>query len=103
MFIARITLQIRDHESFRRHAAGELDTAAVRALPGCVTYRFCQDVARPNEVLLYEEWATRADFEAYKASSLFTRVGAGLRPLLAAPPSSAYYESEDLFTACAGP
>lgn len=97
MFIARIALEVDDLEAFRRHAA--LEVVAVRALPGCVTYRFCQDVTTPSEVLLYEEWSSASSFEAYKSSPLFEEISAGLMPLLTAPPKSAYYESDDLFEA----
>jgi quinol monooxygenase YgiN len=101
MFIARVTLQIRPSHrgSFRAYAAEECKQA--RALPGCVEYAFCEDVADPARVLLYEEWASREQFEVYRASPLFAQAGAHLGPMLESPPRSAYYESEDVFTACA--
>jgi len=101
MFIARIELAIKPSErsAFRAYVAEE--APLVRALAGCVRYRFSEDVTEPSHVLLYEEWASRAEFEAYKSSPLFTGAGATLGPMLAAPPSSAYYESDDVFTSCA--
>lgn len=99
MFIARIVLEIQEphREAFRRFANGE--ALAARALDGCVEYAFAEDVADPTRVFLYEEWSSKAAFEAYKQSPVFAASGANLRPLLAAPPKSAYYESENVFTA----
>jgi quinol monooxygenase YgiN len=101
MFIARIALVIKDEQrdTFRSFAA--VDGRAARALEGCVDYCFCEDVADPGRVLLYEEWATREAFEAYKASPVFDAGATRLRPMLASAPVSAYYESDDLFDACA--
>ena len=101
MFIARVALQIQSsHQTaFRSFATSE--GKAARALPGCVEYRFCEDVADPTQILLYEEWADRAAFEAYKASKLFTDAGTVLGPMLAAAPRSAYYEADDIFESCA--
>lgn len=70
-------------------------------MEGCVAYAFLEDVGDANSVMLYEEWASRDAFDAYKASPAFVAAGAKLRPMLAEPPKSAYYESEDLFTSCA--
>ncbi len=101
MFIARIELRIEPaaRDAFRRYAAAEAVTA--RQLAGCVQYAFLEDVGDPLRVLLYEEWSTRATFDAYRGSSLFAAAGATLRPMLTEPPKSAYYESDDLFAACA--
>lgn len=101
MFVARVTLKVQNDkmESFRRFAKAEgLDA---RRLSGCVEYAFCEDIAEPARVLLYEEWESRAAFEAYRSSPAFTASGATLMPLLAEPPKSSYYESDDVFSACA--
>lgn len=103
MFIVRIDLDVRpEHRDALRAVAAE-DGPTARGLPGCVDYTFCEDVLRPERVLLYEEWRSRAEFEAYRASLVFTQMGARLRPLLNAPPKSAYYESDDVFAQCAVP
>ena len=100
MIIARIELELQPSQqpSFRHYARSE--AARARVLEGCVRYAFHEDVADPLRVLLYEEWTSREAFEAYKASPLFAEAGQHLRPMLAAPPKSAYYESEDLFARC---
>jgi quinol monooxygenase YgiN len=101
MFVVRVSLKIQSShgEAFRAYAASE--GLEPRKLPGCVEYSFCEDLAEPLRVLLYEEWASRPEFEAYKASSFFAATGTRLRGMLAEPPRSAYYESDDVFAACA--
>jgi hypothetical protein len=37
----------------------------------------------------------------YRDSPVFKEAGAQLRPMLEEPPRSAYYESDDVFAACA--
>jgi quinol monooxygenase YgiN len=101
MFIARINLKLRagQRAAFRDYAGAE--GLQARTLAGCVDYSFFEDVGDPTRVLLYEEWASRKQFEAYKASPVFEAAGARLRPLLEEPPKSAYYESEDVYASCA--
>jgi quinol monooxygenase YgiN len=103
MFVVRIEMKVRPEErdTFRDFVTA--DGLSARNLAGCIDYSFCEEVGNPQRVLLYEEWATREEFEAYRASSAFLSTGARLRPLLAEPPKSAYYESEDVFSACAIP
>ena len=101
MFVARIDLRIRPESRHAFHEYARSGVEDARALDGCVDYSFCEDVNDPTRIILYEEWRSRADFEAYKSSALFEATGARLRPMLAKAPSSAYYESDDLFATCA--
>lgn len=103
MFVVRVELSIQEtkREDLRAFVVSEAREA--RKLAGCKEYAFCEDIAEPLRVLLYEEWATRADFEAYRNSAIFTASGAHLRPLLSKPPRSAYYDSDDVFSTCALP
>ena len=52
------------------------------------------DPTDANSVLVYEEWRSRADFDAYRNSEFFAESGAVLFPLMEGAPDSAYYESE---------
>jgi len=101
MFVARIAMKVqaRHRGAFREYVLSEVRVA--RELDGCVEYAFCEDLSDPARVLLYEEWATRDAFDAYRASALFATAGARLRPLLEGAPNSAYYESDDVFSSCA--
>ena len=60
---------------------------------GCERFRVYAHASDENELLLYEEWATRAAFDAYRTSEYFARAGAVLKPLLKGPPDSAYYDA----------
>ena len=97
MFVIRIqlTLQAATRDAFRQWVVDA--GLAARALTGCVEYTFGEDVADPLRVILYEEWTTQADFEAYKQSAVFAATSERLRPMLAQPPKSAYFRAENVF------
>ena len=99
MFVVRIEMKVQPEQlgAFREYAGA--DGLEARKLPGCVDYTFCEEIGNPSRVLLYEEWSSRAQFEAYRASSVFLATGPRLRSMLAAPPKSAYYESDDVSAA----
>lgn len=62
-----------------------LDTmaAASREEPGCLNYRVHQGTEDPRAVVLYEEYASEADFTAHCASAHFQEIVAGrVIPLL---------------------
>lgn len=61
---------------------------------GCELYVVSVDTSNPNTVMIAEEWATKADFDAYVGSDHFAETMAVAGPCLAAPPNSAYYEAE---------
>jgi quinol monooxygenase YgiN len=61
---------------------------------GCELYVVSVDTSDPNTVMIAEEWATKAGFEAYVGSDHFSKTMAVVGPCLAAPPNSAYYEGE---------
>ncbi len=101
MFVVRIDLKLRAEKRSAFHEYVRVEGRRARELDGCLDYSFCEDLDDPTRVILYEEWSSRAQFEAYRSSALFAATGARLRPMLAQGPDSAYYESENLFTTCA--
>jgi (4S)-4-hydroxy-5-phosphonooxypentane-2,3-dione isomerase len=103
VFVVRIDMKLNPSQQEAFHQFVDKGGLEPRRLSGCSNYVFCQAVEDPTRVLLYEEWDTRAQFEAYKNSALFKMANESLRPLLAQPPSSAYYESDDRFASCAVP
>ena len=75
-------------------AAADLDAAitlfcaqadAVRAMAGCAHYALFR---RPTDdgVAIIQHWDTMEHFDAYRRSDTFAQLGAGLRPLMSAPP-----------------
>lgn len=61
---------------------------------GCERFDIYCDPGDPTRALLYEEWQSRAAFDAYRQSEYFQAGGAILFPLMDGVPDSAYYESE---------
>ena len=63
----------------------------VRAMAGCQTFRPVADPTDAGLVTVIHEWASDAGFAGYLTSDSFAQLGATLRPLMAAPPSSRRY------------
>src|SRR5262249_17778783 len=101
MFVVRIEMKLRPEQRNAFQDYVRIDGLEARKLPGCVDYSFCEDVGNPLRVLLYEEWSTREQFDAYRASTVFSASGPRLRSMSAEPPKSAYYEADNVFEACA--
>lgn len=95
MFVIRVALRVREESRSAFEAQARAEAREVPAkFEGCLRYGFHGDVGEPGAFLLYEEWRDREAFEAYRTSAYFTEVGGKLRPLLSAPPDSAYYSAE---------
>lgn len=95
MFVVRVALRIKPEmiESFQLQADQESREVPQR-FDGCHRYAFYRQVAEADAFLLYEEWSSRESFQAYRTSDYFESVGSRLRPMLSAPPDSAYYAAE---------
>ena len=63
---------------------------------GCVQYGFYQDATNENGFLLYEEWDTQANFDAFKASPGFQANGKVLFPIMVGKPDSVSYAANAL-------
>jgi quinol monooxygenase YgiN len=61
---------------------------------GCQRFQTFVDPDDPDQVLIYEEWADQAAFDAYRGSDYFTEGGKVLFPAMAGAPDSAYYAAE---------
>jgi len=95
MLIARV--RVTATEEGRPTLIERLTAEAVtvpESFDGCERYAVTVDAADPATVVLVEEWASRADFEAYTSSPHFASVMGAVAPCLAGPPDSAYYEGE---------
>lgn len=67
-----------------------------RAVEGCVNYAWLEDVSIPQQYVLYEEWESQAQFDAYKGSDFFKHLQTVFMPLMAEPPQSHYYTANAL-------
>lgn len=93
MMIVRVVIDVvpEQREAFEAYLREE--ARSVRELAGCERYELFQDPNEPGRYLLYEEWATPADFDAYRNSEALRRSFAVLGPMMAGAPDSAYYEA----------
>ncbi|KAJ55110.1 hypothetical protein ACMU_15250 [Actibacterium mucosum KCTC 23349] len=66
---------------------------AVRAMPGCRTFRPVADPVDDMLVTVIHEWAAESGFAGYLSSDSFAQLGAALRPMMVAPPSSRRYNA----------
>jgi len=60
---------------------------------GCLNFDLYQDINNENALMLYEEWETADDFDAYKKSDHFQESGKLLFPLMDGKPDSAYFDA----------
>jgi len=67
-----------------------------REFDGCQFFGLYEDVTDENTLILYEEWETQSDFDAYKASEHFTESGKQLFPLMDGAPENAYFMAEPI-------
>ncbi len=71
------------------------DSIAIsREFDGCQHFGLYQDVMDDTTLILYEEWETQAQFDAYKASDHFKESGKQLFALMNGAPDSAYFNAE---------
>ena len=95
MFTVRVAARVRPEgrDRFVAHLQREQDEVPAR-FEGCERFAVYSDPADANSLLVYEEWRSRRDFDAYRTSEYFTQSGAVLFPLMDGAPDSAYYESD---------
>jgi quinol monooxygenase YgiN len=96
MIVVRVAFKINPAERANVLAYLQKDTEATRKVAGCLHYGFYQDAADENSFLLYEEWDTQADFDAFKQSDSFKESGKMLFPVMVGKPDSVSYASSRL-------
>ena len=94
MFVARVSLTTSPDAHGRLvERLTEEATVVPDKFDGCEFYAVSIDTNDDHHVLIVEEWADRASFDAYQQSEYFATTLETLKSCLAAPPDSAYYES----------
>lgn len=75
MFVINVTLQVQNpadvpeiRDNLRRQGAMS------REEPGCVQFTVCQDLDDPQTFVLFEQWATKADWEVHKQAESFQTI-----------------------------
>ncbi len=67
----------------------------VRTMNGCKHYALYRKPSGDGLAIL-QHWATMDAFDAYRASDVFAKLGAGLRPLMSAPPVTVVAEVDTI-------
>lgn len=65
--------------------------AATRAEPGCLSYRFYQDVEDPNAFTFVEEWASADALDGHFRSAHVGRALTGIPDLVSEPPQARFH------------
>lgn len=66
-----------------------------RQLPGCLDYQHYCVPGDAGRLLIFQKWASKDSFAAYRESDVFRGLNSSLKPLaLAAPVSSSYVLEE---------
>ncbi len=97
MMVIRVAVKIKPEEAanFVNHIQQEM-IEVKQQFTGCERFNLYRDIADENTFLLYEEWQSQANFEAYKNSDYFKQNGQKLFPMMVEPPDSAYFEAQIL-------
>ena len=94
MFTVRVAVRVRTEDRDRFVAQLRKEQLEVPArFAGCERFSVYSDPSDPDNLLLYEEWASREAADAYLTSDYFRAGGQILRPLIDGEPDSAYYDS----------
>lgn len=96
MIVIRVMFRIQAEHSSQFSELIQADLAQARKMPGCLHFGLFADPTDAQAFLLYEEWASQADFEAYKNSDAFKANSARIFPLMDGRPASAYFAAEVL-------
>lgn len=94
MVIVRIVFSAKPDESANLEQTARECVELARQTPKCLAYEFLRVLNEPDTYVLYEEWENQKDFEIYKASPVFKKVGEKLTPLLASTPDTCYFTAE---------
>ncbi len=94
MFIVRILFNIKSDQVAEFKQVAQEVVALGRQMTGCRYYEIFAAQSTPNAYLLYEEWDTKENFYAFKASATFKEIGDKLTPSLDGAPSSIYFSAD---------
>jgi quinol monooxygenase YgiN len=94
MMVIRVVLKVKPEQEAAFAAFLADESAAVRQLDGCLRYALFKATDAEHTYLLYEEWASQAAFDAYKAGPLLKKSFEVLGPMMAGPPDSAYFTAD---------
>ena len=96
MIIIHVQVKIKPEKRGEFLDIARKDVEHGQTVQGCIRYEWLGDTNGGDNFTLYEEWATQADFDAYKQSDYFKQLNDVFAPLVAAKPESHYYTAEPI-------
>ena len=93
MIVIRVNTNVKPEKRSEFLTVIQEETPVSRAFAGCVAYVWSENVQKPNEFALYEEWEALDNLNTYKNSAHFDQMGKILFPLFTEDPESSYYEA----------
>lgn len=94
MHVIRVIMQAKPDKQQDLIEIMAKDSEISQKFEGCLMFNLFQDVTNANSFILYEEWETAENFEAYQKSEYLDGQRELIFPLLDGAPDSAYYESK---------
>jgi quinol monooxygenase YgiN len=94
MVVVRVAVQVKSEERVKFLEQVKRETVEIQRFEGLLKFKVYEDPLAVNSFLLYEEWHTVKDFNAYKYSDFFKQNGQIFNPMMAGKPDSAYYSAE---------
>lgn len=93
MIVINVRVQVKSEKLSEFIAVAKQDVQVARVVAGCVKYGWSQDISNPDQFVLYEEWASQQQFDAYKQSEHFKQLNQTFAPLMSGAPESSYYQA----------
>src|SRR6059058_1964046 len=89
MIVIRVKVRVKPQEKAKFLSAMTASIPESKQFAGCARFELCQDVQDDHQFLLYEEWETLADFDAYRNSEYFKTSTAPMFGLMDGEPDTA--------------
>ena len=99
MVVIRVKVEVgaQNRQAFLENSRTEVVKAG--EFKGCLNFGWYEEIGQEGTFLLYQEWATQADFDAFRKSAFFEQNGAKVFPMLSGKPDTAYFDAQTLVTA----
>jgi len=89
-----VEIDVGETQATAARAGFESEAAHVRQMAGNLAFRLLADPAQPGALVIWHEWQSEAEFDAYLASPSFARLGEVLRPIAQSAPVSRRFHAD---------
>lgn len=96
MIIVRVLVKIQPQHKNEFVQLMNDDLEDTMKFEGCKHFALYEDTQNENGFILYEEWESQANFDAYRTSEYFKARGGQLFPLMDGTPDSQYYQADPI-------